>query len=78
MKRQCECGNQADEIVFGLRHQCEPPPEPVSPPIPPRSLVPSWRFVIPETEVVAIACDPLEVERQTNPYDMDDDERRGF
>lgn len=67
MKRQCECAAQADEIVFGLSHQCEPHPAPV---IPERSLVPSWRLVVPES-------DPHDLEMRANPYDMDDDERRG-
>lgn len=34
-------------------------------------LVPSWMFVVPES-------DPHDLEMRANPYDFDDDERRGF
>lgn len=66
MKRQCECGNQADEYVFGLPHRCEPLPQPAVPSVADRSLVPSWVFTVPAEQPVL-----------RDPYDMDDDERRG-
>lgn len=59
MSRQCECGNAADEIVFGLRHACEPKPT-----LP--GLVPSWRFVVPE-------YDPAERPFETTLSDGDGD-----
>ena len=68
MKRQCHCGDAGDETVFGACRRCNPTAATQT--TLPR-LVPSWRFVAPES-------DPHDLEMRANPYDFDDDERRGF
>ena len=48
MALRCGCYDQADDIVFGPRHQCTAKPALTTPKeLPP--LVASWRFVVPET-----------------------------
>lgn len=88
MTRQCHCGDDGDEIVFGVCRRCQPEGvhaanlqdeldrlERDDPAVRAASagldalydrLVPSWRFVVPESEPVL-----------RDRWDMDDDERRG-
>lgn len=89
MTRQCHCGDDGDETVFGACRRCVPEPEGVyaanlqaeldrlerdDPTVRAASacldavygrLIPSWRFVVPESEPVL-----------RDPYDLSDDERR--
>jgi hypothetical protein len=44
MALRCGCMNEADDIVFGLPHECTVNPRP--PADLPR-FIPSWRFVVP-------------------------------
>lgn len=68
MTLRCGCPNDGDPIVFGEVHECSKDPElryTRTGALP--RLVPSWRFVVPESEPVL-----------RDRWDMDDDERRGF
>jgi hypothetical protein len=71
---RCDCsddekvhvdGGQRDPYVFGPCITCSKAAQPAPRPLPP--LVPSWRFVVPTGEQVL-----------RDPYDLDDDERRGY
>lgn len=61
MTLRCDCPNDGDPVVFGPNHRCDEPEKKLPP------LVPSWRFVVPESEPVL-----------RDRWDMDDDERRGY
>ena len=65
MTLRCDCPNDGDPVVFGPNHRCDEPEKTLPP------LVPSWRFVVPES-------DPHDLEMRANPYDMDDAERGGY
>jgi hypothetical protein len=52
------CYDQAGDIVFGPRHQCTAKPALTTPADLPR-LIPSWRFVVPETSE-GVAADNLQ------------------
>lgn len=66
MTLRCGCYDQADDLVFGERHQCTAKTALTTPADLPR-LVPSWRFVVPETSegepgIRVISCTPPPVE----------------
>lgn len=44
MTLRCNCPNDGDPVVFGPNHRCDEPEKKLPP------LVPSWRFVVPESE----------------------------
>jgi hypothetical protein len=69
MTLRCGCYDQTDDLVFGERHQCTAKPALTTPTDLPR-LVPSWRFVVPETSE-GVAADNLqqELDRLERPYE---------
>lgn len=73
---RCGCPNDGDDIVFGSRHKCDVLDAEARLP----RLIPSWRFVVPETSE-GVAADNLqqELDRLEPRYleTLDADERGG-
>lgn len=69
MTLRCGCYDQGDDIVFGPRHQCTAKPALTTPAELPR-LIPSWRFVVPETSE-GVAADNLQqqLDELERPYE---------
>lgn len=82
MALRCGCYDQADDLVFGPRHQCTSKPALVAA----ESVhadnisVELRRLEWPADECDGMdsPVDQLDLERRTNPYDMDDLERGGY